>query len=681
MQWVSPRLCEHLAKSDCLVIFSSPAKRVTEKNLEEDKTLVITDMFLGLYSEDSALQELKFPWIDVTHYSFQSEIIELTNPEFSVRFRSPAILEIQNLILRILEGCLPLPFFQSIGVPPSHRDPPASIALLGRYKVLCGRQRSAPNDSVLSHLTRFAESGAPFFSTKHLQQWEAVVIPLFESLAVCRTLETIEIRSSDPKYDYLPDLLQVWPRFSTLRHIVLIDPQPHRFKEFALELRRAAVCALTVKGVLSSLADLQRLPLSSIALRRPGVRPALLFDFVASCGSQLQYLALDYIPSISVKDLAPHLSRVKVLSLKGCDLAIGGALAALSGVIGLRILRLSKNRGVFRSALRNLLPGLLRLDVAAVTWDSISLRGFLGFVRTNWGRNFYLDMARSQIDGDATSVTLLDAFRSVSQFAISAFCWDDGPISPEFVGFLVRCPALSTLVLRNALDKSPSLAIRAFAKGIPEMQALTQLIITGCGGAAQVELLPVLSALERAPRLASVDISGNRIGEEGHRIMSQVIRRNRAIKTVAFDCCACPSLETLDQVIAAAEAVAPFLLIYPTQTIESFKLQSGTQLKRRFVRLQGGLCSDAEIPFQVKTVGNNTDFPVYFSPEIERLCATSNRWLYVQFRRWETESVVRTTRFIVGWSCSSEKFVRRSVFVIRSRGRGRCIAMASEERT
>lgn len=255
-------------------------------------------------------------------------------------------------------------------------------------------------------------------------------------------------------------------------------------------------------------------------------------------GSYMSILTLDKIPNININLILKSCPNLEFLSIVNCRIDIVEAVTQLQGK-NLPLLRGINLSGNFcgKSGPRNMkLPPLLQsISVNNISWASRTLSEFIQTITHSVKKGLHLSIA----DADASTeefVRVFNYFRQTRFTHLHSFVWSSNPIHPRLFDFFSRNPELIHIDLSYCFNNSEKEAITAFAQYIINSNSLKSLILKGNPLISNPpDIALIIKAVEVVKSVQYLDISNNKIGDDGLEMLKSLLSNAISLRVLNFD--------------------------------------------------------------------------------------------------------------------------------------------------
>ncbi|OHS97725.1 hypothetical protein TRFO_36013 [Tritrichomonas foetus] len=192
--------------------------------------------------------------------------------------------------------------------------------------------------------------------------------------------------------------------------------------------------------------------------------------------------------------------------------------------------------------------------------------------------------------GDWPSVDAI--FQESTIFPFKELGWSGNPVTDEFLSFLEKNTQLETLFLNDTFVPENPEAIENFSASVLQIENLRNLVIRACEDySLRDKLYPLLSAVQYHSTLSLLDVTGHQIGDEGIHILTKVVDTCPTLQVLCFDESGFEKLQTIIDLISAAEERRKAISIeYPLKDANR-KLKEKTIKKAELEKLKEKLDS------------------------------------------------------------------------------------------
>ena len=257
--------------------------------------------------------------------------------------------------------------------------------------------------------------------------------------------------------------------------------------------------------------------------------------FTPNMMTSLSYLSLDHTPDLDLVNIIPNVPKLVYFSVAYCDLLVEDILHIVQ-LPNIRILNVSGNRCERMPPTAIQLPKtLINLVAADVTWCDGALSNAFKVVsmRTELGLN--VDFSDAKVSKTEYELLFSD-LQTTMNFPLLSLKWNGNKVDKRFFEYLKKNNALSSLSLDGVFSVSAK-EIDYLCDFIQTTSSVKKLSIKGreeyvLGGSA----VKVINAVNNS-YLEDLDISDNKIPDNGILAMKNLFRDDIALKQIAFDGC------------------------------------------------------------------------------------------------------------------------------------------------
>ena len=630
-----------LAEQNALTVFG--CFDIELDGITKDRhVLVLTEQFAAIYAKPKKSSETIYYWIDADSYQWNSDTIEI---HFNVKnggdlhFKCREAKACHWKIVRILETMFTPSELTRFAFDRYPHIPyqVSGAASFGRFIATMKKDGKDGNEATFADaLKNLIFRRQRSFSTIGFKGWESDSRELYDVLATLPYLESLTIKRESPKALIYDDLSNHLRDFQYLRHLKITEPLNKKFEGFLETLKQSRVDGLSIdfeieEEYIETLAEvIQTVEMRSIAFhhvfRKESLRNRIVSDLLMPCTSLRMVTFVR--ANIDVKKLAKSCQQLVVVSLISCNLDVDKAINDTAPLTNLRILCLKGNNGIFETTPDDFPRALVRLDLSCIEWKRSSIKPAVSFLCSRpWSVCIELFLEGATVKHEDSLDAIWEAFDEINyQLPISAFSWDKTEPSSSLFTFLAKAPNLQNLFLHGVFSDDDPESIRQFASILPYMSNLRLLDVSGsdtrsCGES----LIPVIEAATQAPLVNYLDVSKQKIGNNGIRALTEFVRSKPNPAYLAYDSTGANDWPTWNALIKAAEMKEnPWGFMYPLKGMFEY-MKSGQlsqedaqDVKRRILKVMGTLCPADETPYELITdMRTRCKLPEYLTPELE----------------------------------------------------------------
>lgn len=256
--------------------------------------------------------------------------------------------------------------------------------------------------------------------------------------------------------------------------------------------------------------------------------------------AQLLLLRLEKIPKIDLSLLLPKLSKIQVLSLQHNKLNLREVFEKLSQnpLPCLRYLDLSSNKAIeppFPGPVF-LPPQLEFLEANVIKWSDGCFLNFLQYFITRENSfPFKLNVLKAKAS-EAEWTAVGNFLGNCKKSSITGLGWGYNLINSQIISFFEKCSYLKSLDLSRCFTSENCILLADFCKAI---QDLLHLEILTMRGDEHHNFGPVniqnLKNLRRLPSLRTLDVTNQRIGDAGVKLIGDIARKSTSLTTICVD--------------------------------------------------------------------------------------------------------------------------------------------------
>lgn len=577
------------------------------------RILVVTNSYITYFKIGSKpIEDRKHYWTKITSFDFKDDTIELTFDDSPFRFQSPQIEKIAGTLMEIFFRCFTQDELAPLDLS-RFPHPPITVnasGILNRFAIFLEYENVKCNPETYKEFTNFVSYMKPSYTLRDSGKLAKLTLSTIRAAPFLRILIVQTAGSTQNLYQSLQEFLE---KPSNTRLIVLSNRPDDHYVEFSQVLYKSPITGLSFVDVELEDGDLNRIKntiiegniksFSLISSLQANQIPTFTKDFLSKdITSHLMYLNLDKTENLHIDSIISKAKRLSVLSLSDCKVDITEVLESLSksNNQSLRYINLSHN--IFSRSCNqlNLSPYLERIDVNHVKWYNSTLTHFLNTILNHKPTNgLRLYINRIQIDENEWS-NVFDAFKTITNYPLVEFSWNHNHISSELFTYLQNNIQLIYLFMNSCFTYENEDSINQFGQILPNLSNLTHLVIKGDNEGYRLEenASIIVENMLKMSKIDYVDLSNNKLGQEGVINLSNLITECPTISNLVFDNSLIGSLDCINKLIEAGEKrKKPLTISWPENDIEELLSSSVIQqaeideIKEKLLKLATGIIS------------------------------------------------------------------------------------------
>ena len=541
---------EESKKCKRMPLYSTPVRENASTPWKRESILVITDYSLDLYSPDTFELRKSIVWMKVTGVKQKEENVILKMSFSSVTLES--FLYSQQVFETIIFVLLNLHTRKEI-IEMDLSDflndmpKPTCIGILSRLLQMGVVWKEQSPLQIYTELkTLFIGQHSIIDLEKFLEPIRALNY-IFDILPMCSFLKGLIIPDI-PNEIVCDTLYEHTGRLKKLEFISIKGRARHfcKFMEKFVQKTNVMVSGLEFTDSrfkakhmvsLSQYCDAKRITSLGFhnAFRKKTRMSFYTNFFTPNMMTSLSYLSLDYTPELDLVNIMPNVPKLVYFSVAYCDLLVEDILHTVQ-LPNIRILNVSGNKCERLPPTAIQLPKtLINLIAADVTWCDGALSNAFKVVsmRTELGLN--VDFSNAKVSKTEFEQVFSD-LQTTMNFPLLSLKWNGNRVDKRFFDYLKKNNALSSLSLDGVFSVSAK-EIDYLCDFIQNTSSVKKLSIKGCdeyvlGGSA----VKVINAVNNS-YLEDLDISDNKIPDNGILAMKSLFRDDIALKQIAFDGC------------------------------------------------------------------------------------------------------------------------------------------------
>ena len=579
---------QHIVKKIEPEIYSDWARKPGKKRRTESQQMrfVVATTAAFYVCKPGVITSVKiaqsFPWISIKSFSVDVDTheLEITFSEGSILVIIDDIISFTAKIFSYLRSILPLYFPIQVSLPPElgriAQIPSTRVQIVDLYISQCKAMGQAIDLTAISILRHDMRKMKPFVINKQLlndNQVEAMCVALMYSpLIKTAKLGGKNFAQLFSKAGHIISLNMGIQDLELFKH----KPAAAQFEYFIKMMQRSSMQSLTLNDIKIDTTmseflaqNLPTLPISSLTLDFCQFGKYILNAFYKKINTKLSNLKELVVKNdlINSKAQVPKIiklcktSGITTLVLVEMQIDIADFFKELSSSaadVKLMTIDLSSNLCTSSYNASYTMPTTLdSLILRKTTWDGNSLITFLS-------KQVYLSMIQLDLSrADLTEEQIVSLINYLPDDppspSIRSFRWDNNPIFPKMLNFLSKLRFLQILTINNCyipskkLIKNSSHLIKLQSNSlIGELVNLVgctniqRLSINGTMKHYKSELmLKLKDVLFQHQTLSRLDVCDNKIGDDGIKILKDVVTINTRITDISFDGCEVDDYTTL----------------------------------------------------------------------------------------------------------------------------------------
>ena len=550
---------------------ASVCKENSSSLIKKDSVIVITDSSLDFFSIKNGKLRTTLPLIGINSISLDKSVIRIKIGGKSFQIISVwFIKDIFGAILHTLQQILPWFEYKGLGLA-RFNYPRVNHTGYGawiRFQELLKSGNKTLTPSILEKVRISIMSNQEDID---LSQFTDPVAILHQYLSILPLLPFVTCLSLPPmeKIDIYRVLNENTSCVSGLNYLDIGGKFTKSFTTFFDRIGSLASCNLSSYSFTDSNFGKKELNYLSSFIGRNritglGFHNAIevsayddLFSsfFKPHIASFLQILNFDNTKDIDINRLMPLVRNISVLSLDNCNLNIDSIFTSINTaeMPFLKTINISHNKCVHFPATAISFPQTL-INVIAnnIEWGEYCLSNILRNLLTR------------KVDGVKLSFTnatcvesewqrVFAVFSGLCYTGVSAFCWDSNPVHSNIFEFLKNNLSIEFISFSDCFSMLNEDILNTFAQFLESLKSLTHLILRGSvKHYIGRNMSTIVNIISKKKNLIHLDISDNRLGDQGLQQIKPLFSDKSHIRYISFDNSFPDNPETLFDIITLA---------------------------------------------------------------------------------------------------------------------------------
>lgn len=643
-------------------IYVTSCKENSNSIIKKDGICVITDKTLDIFSETKAELKASLPWVLVSHFSIEKSNIKLKFAKKSITLTSDfEYNKIIGAICHVLQQVLPSYDARLLKLD-SYNVPKIKYNGLGayiRFQEICRLNGKYMPPQSLEKLRFALMSGQKDIKLDELGDPFSFLPPLLTTISLCPFVQSISIPPI-PKQDVYQYIDSSAANISRLHFIEISGKATKLFDSFMSKLdsiRTSRLQGLSFtysqfsENQLKILSDfVAKNKISSLGFSSAIPNASMPFFyknfFKSSMENTLTVLNFDGTRNINIAKLFPLIKNVYFLSLENCHKQVDSIFSQIAqvGFKNLRGINVSKNQCEhFPLSAFSIPKTLISILANDIHWGEYCLHNILSVLFNRDVSKLKLSLGHVQCSNEEWN-RVFKIFGNSQFNSISSFTWDANPLHPNILQFLLRNPQLEYLSVSECLSQFIPATINGFSNFLGNCNSLRFLIARGSDRKYIGKMVgAIIRAISNMNSLIHLDISNNKLGDQGLAQLKKLYQQQTSLQVIAFDGSMPQTFGSLLDVLdIAAQSLDKIRTSFPLNDMLEFRTSGKITpeqyegILRKFQKAPSLSEKEGEYPippnsiflepFSIFMNVHSTSMPKYLSPsELKSLCASPEK--------------------------------------------------------
>ncbi|EAY20341.1 Leucine Rich Repeat family protein [Trichomonas vaginalis G3] len=424
---------------------------------------------------------------------------------------------------------------------------PTTMSIMSRLIERAETEKMKITGDQIDKIEDIFEISRPAFNLSDIPDVQNILIAVFDIIPMTSFIRELIIPNLDfpTQYRILSILLQQAP---SIYHLTFTGEANNRIEFFeSLNPNSINLTSLSFIDTNIKIPELNKLStinstanFNYISFQNALSAEALDFlynGYLSASLPNLISLNLDNTKNLSFDKIANQISKLKMLSVANCNIEIGSALDLLTtNAPELRFLNMSSNSCENIKKKLKLPPKLSFMSFGDVSWKPGTLVSLLKIIFEEIPDNSKLDLSDAHVD-DEEWPSVFNFLAKQNGMRLQNFYWSNNKISPELCTFFDNFPNLVVLYMSGVLSESSLELVNQFSVSLQKMTNLKTLKLTGTDTVflGTQGLASISKAFASLTNLEYLDLSGNKIRDEGFSTLSNTLSKCTNMKTFVCD--------------------------------------------------------------------------------------------------------------------------------------------------
>ena len=583
------------------IVFKGAVNKIHDSSPDGKKVapriLIITKQFICYVKPESKPKiDRKYYWTQIKKYDSKSpqinmEFYKTTDKDSGlIRFKTIDMKEVEAKIFDILHHVLSQDELQALDLR-KYKIPKYDINGLGimqRYYAILEQDGKKSSKEVERQLMNYLPTYNKIFKLMPCDKLDDLLPSICQALKPYTPLESLIIPKLDEGVNLYKNLSEIIVNnFPPVRHISLAIQPDHQFIAFAdaaktseklqgFTFQDVAMTDDSLTMLQSALLELPKFcSLAFINCLKPSNMDFFTSDFLSGYVTDNLYMFnLDRTQGLDLHKIfnGKDYPRIRSLSFAECDLDVADALKVISraNLTDLRYLNLSGNHATTPFDRTIDFPRqLIRLDVNNVAWgDDVITTFFNTFLHHNFPKGIHLYIEYMHIKPEEFPA-LEKEFADAAFFNILTLGWSGNIITDKFLDFVQKNNRITTLFLSDIFSADDE-SFKTFLIFVNSFPYLQNLVIRGTNDHyLGADAIPLIKVLAQNKTLRLLDLTDQRIGDDGIKALSDVVENCLGLQSLVIDGTDFENLSAFQDLIKAGETRAkPVAIQYPLRDME-----------------------------------------------------------------------------------------------------------------